>query len=581
MASEARPASHPGGAHPASRSGAVARTLEVHGDGAGRPAPAGAGASPAPAADRRGSTRLRSRLFLLDLSTASASWLGLELAGGSHVVLGRVAAGLTGALATLVAMRWLGLYRARRCARKRDELWRIAVASLFGASGCALVGSQFGPANAAPLAAAAAGALCVAAARSQFGWWLRARRAEGHHLRRVVVVGAGEDTAELCTMLRSEPELGYLVVGVVGTGAPADAGGPSAGNGTTGNGTTGNGTTGNGTKGNGTKGNGTKGNGNGRADRGPARHAPGVASATSVGDIPRLAAATGANGVVVVPYALSRAVAERAVAVSTGAGLHVQVWSGLRSVGSRRLRSVPVSGEAFFYVEPRPSTAWQVRAKRGIDVAGAALGLIVGSPVLALAAALVKLEDGGPVLHRGVRIGAGGRPFVAYKFRSMRVGVADGTPALAAINERTDGPLFKASNDPRVTRAGHVLRASSIDELPQLWNVLTGTMSLVGPRPALPDEVDQFDEDLRRRHTVRPGLTGLWQVQARHNPSFNAYRRLDLRYVDTWSLSLDFAIMAATVPAVVSGALRGLRARRKQVAVPAVAPRVRHVADHL
>ena len=555
MASEARPASHPGGAHPASRSGAVARTLEVHGDGAGRPAPAGAGASPAPAADRRGSTRLRSRLFLLDLSTASASWLGLELAGGSHVVLGRVAAGLTGALATLVAMRWLGLYRARRCARKRDELWRIAVASLFGASGCALVGSQFGPANAVPVAAAAAGALCVAAGRSQFGWWLRARRAEGHHLRRVVVVGAGEDMADLCTMLRSEPELGYLVVGVVGTGVGANGNGHSNGNG--------------------------NGDRNGRAGRGPARHAPGVPSATSVTDIPRLAAATGANGVVVVPYALSRAVAERAVAVATGAGLHVQVWSGLRSVGSRRLRSVPVSGEAFFYVEPRPSTAWQVRAKRGIDVAGAALGLIVGSPLLALAAALVKLEDGGPVLHRGVRIGAGGRPFVAYKFRSMRVGVADGGPTLAAINERTDGPLFKASNDPRVTRAGHVLRASSIDELPQLWNVLAGTMSLVGPRPALPDEVDQFDEDLRRRHTVRPGLTGLWQVQARHNPSFNAYRRLDLRYVDTWSLSLDFAIMAATVPAVVSGALRGLRARRKQVAVPAVAPRVRHVADHV
>jgi lipopolysaccharide/colanic/teichoic acid biosynthesis glycosyltransferase len=474
-------------------------------------------------------------------------------------------------------MRWLGLYRARRCARKRDELWRIAVASLIGACGCALVGSQFGPASAVPVAAAAAGALCVAAGRSQFGWWLRARRAEGHHLRRVVVVGAGEDTAELCTMLRSEPELGYLVVGVVGTGASADGGGRSAGNGTA----SGNGAKGNGTAGNGVKGNGAKGNGNGHAGRGPARHAPGVPSAASVTDIPRLAAATGANWVVVVPYALSRALAERVVAVATGAGLHVQVWSGLGSVGSRRLRSVPVSGEAFFYVEPRRSTAGQVRAKRGIDVAGGGLGLIVGAPRRALAAALVKLEDGGPVLHRGVRIGAGGRPFVAYKFRSMRVGVADGTPALEAINERTDGPLFKASNDPRVTRAGHLLRASSIDELPQLWNVLTGTMSLVGPRPALPDEVDQFDEDLRRRHTVRPGLTGLWQVQARHNPSFNAYRRLDLRYVDTWSLSLDFAIMAATVPAVVSGALRGLRAHRKQVAVAAVGPRVRHVADHV
>jgi len=105
---------------------------------------------------------------------------------------------------------------------------------------------------------------------------------------------------------------------------------------------------------------------------------------------------------------------------------------------------------------------------------------------------------------------------------------------------------------------GRLIRASSIDELPQLWNVLLGTMSLVGPRPALPGEVSQFDDDFQRRHSVRPGMTGLWQVEARQNPSFNAYRRLDLRYIDNWSLRLDFTIILTTVPAVISQALRSL-----------------------
>ena len=114
---------------------------------------------------------------------------------------------------------------------------------------------------------------------------------------------------------------------------------------------------------------------------------------------------------------------------------------------------------------------------------------------------------------------------------------------LEVINERTDGPLFKASHDPRVTRVGAVIRALSIDELPQLLNVLGGTMSLVGPRPAIPTEVSQFDPELLRRHAVKPGITGLWQLEARDNPSFHAYRRLDLLYVDNWSVGLDLYIV--------------------------------------
>jgi lipopolysaccharide/colanic/teichoic acid biosynthesis glycosyltransferase len=130
---------------------------------------------------------------------------------------------------------------------------------------------------------------------------------------------------------------------------------------------------------------------------------------------------------------------------------------------------------------------------------------------------------------------------------------------LEAINERTDGPLFKAAHDPRVTRIGAVVRALSIDELPQLFNVLIGTMSLVGPRPALPHEVAHFDSELLRRHDVKPGITGLWQLEARDNPSFHAYRRLDLLYVDNWSIGLDLYIIVATAPMILAQILNTYR----------------------
>ena len=129
------------------------------------------------------------------------------------------------------------------------------------------------------------------------------------------------------------------------------------------------------------------------------------------------------------------------------------------------------------------------------------------------------------------------------------------------MNERKGGPLFKASNDPRVTRIGRLLRDTSIDELPQLWDVLTGRMSLVGPRFAMPKEAAQFDEELQRRTVMRPGITGLWQTEARDNPSFSAYRRLDLLYVDNWSLGLDLAILANTAHSVTARAVRAVLAR--------------------
>jgi len=210
-----------------------------------------------------------------------------------------------------------------------------------------------------------------------------------------------------------------------------------------------------------------------------------------------------------------------------------------------------MSGEPFLYVEPDRHPRWQITAKRSIDVLAATVGLVITAPILLAAAIAIRLLDRGPVLFRQVRVGLDGRPFEVYKLRTMTTDI-DGIGELEIVNERTGGPLFKASQDPRVTRIGAVLRALSIDELPQLFNVISGTMSLVGPRPALPHEVAQFDAELQRRHNVKPGITGLWQLEARDNPSFHAYRRLDLLYVDNWSIGLDLFIIVATVPTLLT-----------------------------
>jgi lipopolysaccharide/colanic/teichoic acid biosynthesis glycosyltransferase len=165
------------------------------------------------------------------------------------------------------------------------------------------------------------------------------------------------------------------------------------------------------------------------------------------------------------------------------------------------------------------------------------------------------------VLFKQTRVGTNGVHFKLYKFRTM---VVDAEARLGALAERNDrsGPLFKMANDPRVTRVGRFLRASSLDELPQVFNVLRGDMSLVGPRPALPAEVAMFDEELRDRTRVKPGITGLWQIEARDNPSFTAYRRLDLYYVENWSVSLDIVILLATVEHVITRFATAIFGRR-------------------
>ena len=181
---------------------------------------------------------------------------------------------------------------------------------------------------------------------------------------------------------------------------------------------------------------------------------------------------------------------------------------------------------------------------------GATLGLLLAGPFLVLAAIAVRLQDRGPAIFRQERIGRDGRPFTLFKLRTMIPDADSQLVDLTSVNERTGGPLLKFADDPRRTRVGRVLERTSLDEVPQLVNVLRGDMSIVGPRPALPHEVEAFDPEFHARHAVRPGITGLWQAEAREKPDFDVYRRLDLFYVENWSLGLDLAICLETVAAV-------------------------------
>ncbi|HEY5489003.1 MAG TPA: exopolysaccharide biosynthesis polyprenyl glycosylphosphotransferase, partial [Candidatus Limnocylindrales bacterium] len=197
-----------------------------------------------------------------------------------------------------------------------------------------------------------------------------------------------------------------------------------------------------------------------------------------------------------------------------------------------------------------PDRALSLLAKRLYDIVVASAGLVVLSPLLLGVALYLRRTEGGPVIFRQVRIGLNGRPFQLLKFRTMVRGAESQVEQLALFNE-VRGRAFKMTNDPRLTHSGGWLRRTSIDELPQLWNVLRGEMSLVGPRPPLVGEVAGYDIWHRRRLSMKPGITGLWQVSARNNPDFDRWVERDLEYIDRWSLWLDVKIMARTFPAVV------------------------------
>ena len=230
---------------------------------------------------------------------------------------------------------------------------------------------------------------------------------------------------------------------------------------------------------------------------------------------------------------------------------HVQVIvaPSITDVARERVTVRPVAGLPLVHLE-RPQGQEALRwAKRTFDLLGASLLLLLASPLMLFAVLAIKRHDRGPVMFRQTRVGRDGGQFAMLKFRSM---VTDAEALLAALAQRneSDGMLFKMAEDPRITPPGRWLRRLSIDELPQLLNVLRGEMSLVGPRPALPSEVSRYDTDVSRRLRVRPGITGLWQVSGRSDLSWEDTVRLDLYYVDNWSMLQDLTILGRTLRAV-------------------------------
>jgi exopolysaccharide biosynthesis polyprenyl glycosylphosphotransferase len=199
-----------------------------------------------------------------------------------------------------------------------------------------------------------------------------------------------------------------------------------------------------------------------------------------------------------------------------------------------------------------PDSELRLFFKRAFDVVLSSASLILLSPLLLAIAAMIKVTSPGPVFFQQTRCGLGGRRFMLYKFRSMINNAEQMRAELHQLNE-LDGPVFKISDDPRITTVGRWLRRFSLDELPQLWNIFRGDMSFVGPRPAVPEEVEQYEDWQRRRLRMRPGLTCIWVIEGRNHVDFNRWMQLDLKYIDTWSLWLDAKIFLLTIPIVLSG----------------------------
>ena len=233
-------------------------------------------------------------------------------------------------------------------------------------------------------------------------------------------------------------------------------------------------------------------------------------------------------------------------------GIQYKIAADVFSLVSLTARVTHMGGTTLIESVPAPLSGWGLLVKRSIDLVLSSIFIILLSPVFILTALSVLIDSGFPVFYRQTRLGKGNIPFRMLKFRSMRVGAHREKAALSDRNE-SKGPLFKIKNDPRITSTGKFIRRWSIDELPQLFNVIAGKMSLVGPRPPLPEEVEEYSRrDFKRLHTI-PGVTGVWQISGRSNLGFDEMVKLDLYYVDNWSIWMDLAILLLTPSAVITG----------------------------
>jgi exopolysaccharide biosynthesis polyprenyl glycosylphosphotransferase len=454
---------------------------------------------------------VKRRLMLADLG---AIVLGLMLAFGVQALWHPVAEGQhlnewLVAIASLPVWLFLAranhLYTSRANARVADEARHLAVATMGGVVTVVSIAFLAGVESLSRWMAVAifCSVLFVWFVARQVirGVFARLRRS-GRMSRPILIVGTDAYASGLVRRLQDRPDLGYRAIGFVGSQRPADSCGLEV---------------------------------LGELDR-----------------IEELAATLGATGVMISLYSVDGPTVNQLTRRLTDAGLHVTLSSSLRDIDIERLRVQQLDGQALLYVEPRVRTGWRRTAMRAFDLTVALAALVVTLPIIAIAAVAIRTESRGPIFYRQRRIGEHGRPFEMIKLRTMFDGADQQRDDLLELNE-SDGPLFKIRDDPRVTRVGRVLRKFSIDEIPQFWNVVRAEMSVVGPRPALPSEVEQWSPDVHERLRVLPGITGMWQVSGRSETTFEEYKRLDMYYVDNWSLAHDVRIVLKTVWVVLMG----------------------------
>ncbi|HEX9530782.1 MAG TPA: sugar transferase [Acidimicrobiales bacterium] len=395
------------------------------------------------------------------------------------------------------------LYHARHVADRGQELTRLLHATAMGTVLVAVLASFLHRVLAWEwlVGAFGCGFAGVAAERELARLAFRAMRRRGHLLRRVAIVGVGEEAVATAQLLAGEPELGYRVVAFVGPD-------PILGISRSG--------------------------------------VPILSSPVKIAEQLRM---VGAQGVIMATTDVDPTTSNRLVRRLTDEGVHVELTSSLTDIDASRLSVRSLGRIPVLYVEAVSRGGWRALAKRSFDVFGATVIALLSLPFLPIVALAIKLDSAGPVLFRQERVGRRGERFAVFKLRTMVQDAERHRAQLQLLNE-ADGPLFKVRHDPRVTRVGRVLRNLSLDELPQIVNVLLGQMSLVGPRPALPSEVSEWSPELFERLKVRPGMTGMWQVNGRSDSSFSAYQRWDLYYVHNWSILHDVGVLIRTLPAV-------------------------------
>lgn len=397
-----------------------------------------------------------------------------------------------------------GAYRTRNYGAGFEEFRAIAVASVVSIGIACTVGflASNQPSRGYPILFLLLGLPLLLLARYIDRQTLHVARQQGRLSIRMIAMGSPQAVRELVDVLSRAPWMGYRVVGMClprGQQVTEDVGVPVLGD---------------------------------------------------IDDVRQLAVDLAVDGVIVAGGSYSSAADLRRLGWALqGLDLDMLVVPSLTDIAGPRVHMRHVAGLPFVQVEEPQSDRAGGWAKRTFDVVVAGSLVVLLSPLLLLMALLIRLQDGGPVLYRQRRVGANGAQFDMIKFRSMVVDADARRAELERANEH-DGVLFKIRDDPRVTRVGRFIRKFSIDELPQLFNVLRGEMSLVGPRPPLVSEYERYEQDTHRRLLVRPGMTGLWQVSGRADLSWAESVRLDLYYVDNWSMVIDLVIMVKTVKAV-------------------------------